>query len=152
MLKEKKAIRVLLVLLDPQVNREKRVTEVFLVLQDQVVPKETLVLLVLQVLLVPSALQDYLVLQVPKVLKGHRVKLDQRERVVYLDLLDLLAHPVMLSTHSPSRLLLRADRVGTSTPARWWTMQPWMPIIRTTMTAWRKSSVRSTLLSWRLNR
>lgn len=77
--------------LDPQVNREKRVTEVFLVLQDQLVLKETMVLLVLQVHLVLSVLQDYLVLLVPKVLKGHRVKLDQRERLVHPDLLDLLA-------------------------------------------------------------
>lgn len=93
-----------MVLSDPQVNREKRVIEVFLVLQDHLVPKETTVLLVLQVHLVPSALQDYLVPQVPKVLKGHRVKLDQRERAVYLDLLDLLALLVMSSTHFPSRL------------------------------------------------
>lgn len=83
-------------------NREKRVTEAFLVLQDHTVPKETMVLLVLQVHLVPSVLLDYLVLLVPKELKGHRVKLDQRERPVHLDLLALLVLPAMSSTHSPS--------------------------------------------------
>lgn len=59
---------------------------------------------------------------------------------------------VMSSTHSPSRLLLRADHVGTSMPARWWTMQLWMPTIKTMMMAWRKSLAHLTLLSWRLSR
>lgn len=84
-----------MVLSDPQVNREKRATEVFLVLQDHTVPKETLVFLVLLVRLVPSVLLDYLVLLVPKELKGHQVKLDQRERTAHLDLLALLALPAM---------------------------------------------------------
>lgn len=90
-----------MVLSDPQVNREKRVTEVFLVLQDRLVPKETMVSLVHLVRLVPLVLPDYLVLLVPKELKGHRVKLDQRERPVHLDLLALLALLAMSSTHSP---------------------------------------------------
>lgn len=93
-----------MVLLDPQVNREKRVTEVFLVLQDHLVPKETMVSLVHLVHLVPSVLLDYPVLLVPKELKGHRVKLDQRERLVHLDLLALLVLLAMSSTHSPCRL------------------------------------------------
>lgn len=95
MSKEKRDIRDLSVSLDPQVNREKRATEAFLVPQDQLVLRETMVLLVLQVHLVLLVLQDYLVLLVPKELKGHRVKLDQRERLVHLDLLDLLALPAM---------------------------------------------------------
>lgn len=89
---------------DPQVNREKRVIEVCPVLQDRPVSKETMVLPVPQVLSVPWVLPDYLVLPVPKELKGHRVKLDQRERVVHLDLLALLVLLAMSSTHSPSRL------------------------------------------------
>lgn len=104
MSKEKRAIPVSLVSSDRQVNREKRVTEVFLVLQDHMVQKETMVLLVLQVHLVPLVLLDYPVLLVPKELKGHRVKLDQRERLVYLDLPALLALPAMSSTHSLSSL------------------------------------------------
>lgn len=77
-------------------------TEVFLVHQDHTVLKETMVLLVLQVHLVPSVLLDYLVLLVPKELKGHRVKLDQRERLAQLDLPALLALPATSSTRSPS--------------------------------------------------
>lgn len=138
--------------MDHQVNRERKVTEAFLVLPDQLVPKETMVLLVLRVHLVPLAPLDYLVPRVLKELKAQRVKLDQRERLVHLDLLALLDLLVMSSTHSPSRLLLRADHVGTSMPARWWTMQLWMPTIKTMMMAWRKSLAHLTLLSWRLNR
>lgn len=141
-----------MVLSDPQVNREKRVTGDSLVLQDHLVPKEIMVLLVLQVHLVHLVHPDYLVLLVPKELKGHQVKLDQRERLVHLDLLALLALPAMLSTHSPYSLTLRAELVGTSMPARWWTTQPWMPTTRTTMTAWRKSLAHSTPLSWRSSR
>lgn len=37
-----RATQVSLVSSDPQVNKEKRVTEVFLVLRDQLVPKEIL--------------------------------------------------------------------------------------------------------------
>lgn len=80
-----------MVLLDPQVNREKRATEVSLVLLDHLVLKETLVSLVLLAHLVPSVLLDYLVLLVPKELRGRRVKLVRRERPVHLDLLALLA-------------------------------------------------------------
>lgn len=94
-----------MVLSDPQVNREKRVTEVFLVLQEHLVPKETMVLPVLLVHLVPLVLPDYPVLLVPKELKGHLVKLDLRERPVHLEFLALLALLAMSSTHSPSRLL-----------------------------------------------
>lgn len=108
-----------MVLSDPQVNREKRVTEVFLVLQEQPVPKETMVLLVHQAHLVHSVPLDYLVLLVLKVLKGQLVKQDQRERLVHLDLLALLDLPAMSSTHFPSRLPLRAELVGTSMPVRW---------------------------------
>lgn len=104
MSREKRVIQVLSALLDPQVNKEKRVIEVFLVLQDHLVPRETMVLLVLLVRLDPLAHQDYLVLQVPKELRGHRVKLDLRERVVYPDLLVLLALPETSSTRSPSTL------------------------------------------------
>lgn len=86
-------------------NRERRETEAFLVRQDHMVPKETMVLLVLQVHLAPSVPPGYLVLLVPKELKGHRVKLDQKERLVQLDLLALLALLAMSSTHSPSSLL-----------------------------------------------
>lgn len=93
-----------MVSLDLQVNREKRVTEVFLVLQEHLVSKETMVSLVLLVHLVPLVLPDYLVLLVPKELKGRRVKLDQRERAVHLDLLALLVLLAMSSTHYPSRL------------------------------------------------
>lgn len=141
-----------MVLLDPQVNREKRGTEVFLVLRDPLVPKETMVLLVPQVQLVPSVLQDYLVLLVQKELKGHRVKLDQRERPVHLDFLAPLAHLVMLFTHSQFRLPSRVEHVGTLMLARWWMMHLWMPTTRTTMMAWRKSLAHSTPLSWRLSR
>lgn len=77
-------------------------TEVFLVLQDRPAPKETLVLQVLQVHLVPSVLLDYLVLLVPKELKAHRVKLDQRVRPAHLDLLALLVPPATSSTRCPS--------------------------------------------------
>lgn len=91
-----------MVLSDLQVNRERRVTEVFLVHQDHMVPKETMVFQVPQGHLVPLVLPDYLVRLVPKVLKGHRVKPDQRERAVHLDLPALLALPAMSSTHSPS--------------------------------------------------
>lgn len=141
MLKEKRAIQVSSVLSDHLVNREKRVTEVFPVHQDRMVPKETMVLLVLQVHLVLLVLLDYLVLLVLKEPKGHRVKLDQRERLAHLD---LLAHQVLLAMSSilfPSRLPLRVERVGISTPARWSMMQPWTPTTRTTMTAWKKSLV-----------
>lgn len=103
MSKEKRAIQVSLVSSDPQVNREKRVTGVFLVPQEPLVPKETMVLLVPLVHLVPSVPQEYLVLLVPKVLKAHRVKLDQRERLVRLAPLALLDLLAMSSTHSPSR-------------------------------------------------
>lgn len=139
MLKEKRAIQVSLVLSDHQVNREKRVTEVFLVRQDHMVPKETVVLLVLQVHLVLLVPLVYLVLLVLKEPKGHRVKLDQKERLAHLD---LLAHQVLLamsSILSPSRLPLRAEHEGISMPARWLMTQPWTPTTRTTMTAWKKS-------------
>lgn len=102
MSKEKRAILVSSVLSDPQASREKRVTGVFLVPQDHTVPKETPVLPVHQVLSVRSVLLDYLVLLVPKELKDHRVKLDQRERLERPDLLDLLDLPAMSSTRSPS--------------------------------------------------
>lgn len=104
MSKEKRVIQVLLVLSDPQVNRERRVTEVFPVLLDHMAPKETLVLLVPLAHLVLLVPLDYLVLLVPKELKDHRVKLVQRERVVHLDLLDLLDHLATSSTHFPSSL------------------------------------------------
>ncbi|KAF1377751.1 hypothetical protein PFLUV_G00204000 [Perca fluviatilis] len=65
------------------------------------VSKETMVLLVLQVHLVPLVLPDYLVPLAPKELKVHRVKLDQRERLVQLALLALLAPPAMSYTRSP---------------------------------------------------
>lgn len=51
--------------------------------------------------MVLSVLLDYLVLLVPKELKGRRVKPDQRERPVHLDLPALLALPAMSSTRSP---------------------------------------------------
>lgn len=60
--------------------------------------------------------------------------------------------PAMLSTHSPCRLPWRAEFVGTSMPARWWTTQLRMPTTRTTTTAWRKSLARSTPSSWRSSR
>lgn len=144
MSKERRAIQVSSVSSDPQVNKEKRVTEVFLVLLDLQVPKETLVSLVLQVHLVPLVPLDYLVLLVPKELKGQRVKLDQREKLVFLDLPDLLDPLAMLSTHSPSRLPSRADLAETSMPVRFWTMQLWTPTTKTTTTAWRKSLARLT--------
>lgn len=93
-------------------------TEVFPALQDLLVPKETLVLLVLQVPLVQLDLPAYLVPQVPKEPKGHLVKQVQKERLEPLDLLALLAPLVTSSTRSPSLIPSRAERVGTSTPAR----------------------------------
>lgn len=107
-----------MVLSDPQVNKERRVTGVSLVLQEWLVPKETTELPGPQVLSAPRVLLDYMVLLAPKELKGHRVKLDLRERLVFLDFLALLVLLEMSSTHSPSRLPSRADRAGTSTPAR----------------------------------
>lgn len=72
--------------------------------QGHPVPKETVVLPVPLVHWVPLVHQDYLVPLVPKELKDHLVQLGQRERLVHLDLLDLLDLPAMSSTHSPSRL------------------------------------------------
>lgn len=98
-------------------SREKRVTEVCQAPRGHQDPKEIMVLLAPQVLLVPWDLQDYQVLLVLKELRGHRVKLVPRERLVFLDNLGLLVLLGMSSTHCPCSRA-PSGAAGTSMPAR----------------------------------
>jgi len=95
-----------LVLLDPQESRERRETEVCLGLRDPLDPKESLECKGAPDPSAPLVLLVCLVLKVSKELRVLLEELVQRERRVFQDLLDLLAHQVRSSSPCPSRGVL----------------------------------------------